>query len=130
MEYGQFARPKRDGSEGFDLDQLLNPAHAFNHPNDVVNDSDLTLNEKRAILSSWASDVRAVDSAPHLRRPPGASHVVTLDEILDALKALDAMGYDSEPHAIRWQLRKRRMRSLGMPWRRSPPEGEGTQPLP
>jgi hypothetical protein len=38
-----------------DLDTLLHPAQAFQHPSEVVNDHDLTLNEKRAILASWAS---------------------------------------------------------------------------
>ncbi|MEJ2377846.1 MAG: hypothetical protein P8Y71_21465 [Pseudolabrys sp.] len=45
----------------FDLDQLLHPAQAFGHPSKVVNDPDLTLNEKRAILASWASDVAGGD---------------------------------------------------------------------
>jgi hypothetical protein len=36
----------------FELDVLLHPAQAFNHPFEVVNDPDLTLNEKRAILAS------------------------------------------------------------------------------
>ena len=45
----------------FDLDALLHPARAFAHPMDVVRDPDLTLNEKRAILASWASDACAVD---------------------------------------------------------------------
>lgn len=44
----------------FDLDQLLHPAQAFGHPSEVVNDPDLTLNEKRAILTSWASYACAV----------------------------------------------------------------------
>ena len=35
---------------------LLHPASAFDHPRDVVNDPDLTTEEKHAILSSWASD--------------------------------------------------------------------------
>ena len=47
--------------ENFDLDDLLHPAQAFSHPSDVVNDPDLTLNEKRAILASWASDACAVE---------------------------------------------------------------------
>lgn len=51
----------------FDLDALLHPARAFAHPMDVVRDPDLTLNEKRAILSSWASDACAVEAAPELR---------------------------------------------------------------
>ena len=33
-----------------DLDDLLHPARAFAHPQEVVSDPDLTLNEKRAIL--------------------------------------------------------------------------------
>ena len=51
----------------FDLDTLLHPASAFAHPMDVVRDADLTLNEKRAILASWASDVCAVEAAQDLR---------------------------------------------------------------
>ena len=35
-----------------DLNALLHPASAFDHPRDVVNDPDLTRHEKRAILSS------------------------------------------------------------------------------
>jgi hypothetical protein len=54
-----------------DMDALLHPARAFDHPADVVNNPDLTLNEKRAILASWASDACAVEAAPALRRPPG-----------------------------------------------------------
>jgi hypothetical protein len=46
-----------------DLDALLHPAQAFEHPSDVVNDPDLTLNEKRAILASWASDACAMEAA-------------------------------------------------------------------
>ena len=51
-----------------DLNALLHPASAFDHPRDVVNDPDLTRHEKRAILSSWASDACAVASAPGLRQ--------------------------------------------------------------
>src|SRR3954470_1084184 len=39
-------------------------AQAFLHPAEVVNDPDLTLNEKGAILASWASDACAVESVP------------------------------------------------------------------
>ena len=37
-----------------DLNDLLHPAQAFGHPSEVLNDPDLTLYEKRAILASWA----------------------------------------------------------------------------
>ena len=55
--------------DNFSLDELLHPADAFGHPSDVVNDPDLTLKEKRAILSSWASDACAMEAAPDLRAP-------------------------------------------------------------
>lgn len=56
--------------DNFSLDQLLHPANAFGHPPEVVNDADLTLNEKGAILASWASDACAVEAAPDLRAGP------------------------------------------------------------
>jgi len=128
MEFGRFARPASVEShgDGFDLDQLLHPGQAFDHPNDVVDDPDLTINEKRAILSSWASDACAVDSQPGLRRRPGAVRVVTFDDIVDALKALDAADGDSEPRAVQRQLRKQRMRRYISRWGRSRSGGEGS----
>ena len=61
-----------------ELASLLHPASAFDHPQDVVRDPDLTTEEKRAILSSWASDACAVESQPALRLPPGAKQPVGL----------------------------------------------------
>jgi hypothetical protein len=78
--------PSRDGR--FDIDTLLHPANAFAHPMDVVNDADLTLNETRAILASWASDACTVEAVPALRRPPG-QQPVRFDDVMDALKELD-----------------------------------------
>ncbi len=74
--------------DNFSLDELLHPANAFRHPSEVVNDPDLTLNEKRAILASWASDACAIEAAPELRaRPQGAP--VRFEDIMDALRTLD-----------------------------------------
>lgn len=70
-----------------ELDELLHPAQAFSHPSEVTNDPDLTLNEKRAILASWASDACAIEAAPELRRGPKAP--VLFDDIMDALRSLD-----------------------------------------
>lgn len=70
------------------LDDLLHPAEAFAHPQQVVNDPDLTINEKRAILASWASDACAVEAMPGLRKLP-AGGTITFDDIMDALKELD-----------------------------------------
>jgi hypothetical protein len=72
-----------------ELDTLLHPASAFDHPRDVVRDPDLTLEEKRAILSSWASDAGTVESKPALRRPPGSKQPVEFDDIVDALRSLE-----------------------------------------
>jgi hypothetical protein len=72
----------------FDLDQFLHPAKAFESPSQVVNDPDMTLAEKRAVLASWASDACAVEAAPELREPsPGKT--VKFDEIMEALGKLD-----------------------------------------
>jgi hypothetical protein len=65
--------PALDEDERFDLSSLLQPAQAFAHPSEVVNDCDLTLSEKRAILASWASDACAVEANPGLGRTPGLS---------------------------------------------------------
>ena len=72
-----------------DLDALLHPAQAFEHPRDVVGDADLTVHEKREILASWVSDACAVEAAPALRCAPGGRRPVSVDEILEALCDLD-----------------------------------------
>jgi hypothetical protein len=71
-----------------DFDGLIHPSQAFEHPRDVVSDPDLSLNQKRAILASWASDASAIEAAPALRKTP-AGRVVSFDEIMDAMRALD-----------------------------------------
>jgi hypothetical protein len=82
----------------FDLDALLHPARAFEHPMNVVRDPDLTLSEKRAILASWASDACAVEAAPELRAT-GSGGVVRWDDIMDALRKLDREDYGKPlPH--------------------------------
>jgi hypothetical protein len=54
-----------------------------------LSDTALSRSEKRAILSSWASDANAVESKPWLRLRPGTAHPVSLAAILDALQRLD-----------------------------------------
>lgn len=103
-----------------DLDKLLHPANAFKHPQQVVDDPDLSLNEKRAILASWASDACAVEAAPALRRPPGSSQAVSVDEILEALRALD---WQANPEARRPPWKPHQVRrgwfGRGLPGRRT-----------
>jgi hypothetical protein len=73
----------------FDFDHLLHPGTKFAHPRDVVSHPNLTLAEKRAILASWASDASAIASCPALRAPEGLKTPVSIDDILEALCALD-----------------------------------------
>jgi hypothetical protein len=75
-----------DHDNVFDLNAILHPGSVFDHPREVVTDPTISIGEKRAILASWASDAAAV--APALRELPG-SPSVTIDEILEALSALD-----------------------------------------
>ena len=93
----------------FELDQLLNPASIFDHPRDVLNDPDLTRQEKRAILSAWASDACAVQCLPGMRYLPESKSPVSFDDIIDALKSLDD---DPPPRPGGKPMRLRR------PWRR------------
>jgi hypothetical protein len=72
----------------FNVEYLLHPAGAFRTPMEVVNDPDMTVQEKRAILASWASDACAVEASPELREPSPAT-VVRFDDIMEALKKLD-----------------------------------------
>jgi hypothetical protein len=68
---------------------VLHPGRTYERPADVLKDPSLSLTERRAILSAWASDACAVESAPALRQPPFAKRPVTFDEIMDALVQLD-----------------------------------------
>jgi hypothetical protein len=89
----------RSGEDALDLDALLHPAQAFEHPMSVVNDPDLTLSEKRAILASWASDICGAECAPALRCVPGTNKAVAFDDVMDALRNLDRMaGGERRPH--------------------------------
>lgn len=72
-----------------DLNAILHPGTVYQHPSDVVSDPNLSLSEKRAILASWASDASAIASCPSLRAPEWLKAPVTIDEILEALCALD-----------------------------------------
>ena len=104
---------EKHNEESFDLDDLLHPAQAFSHPVDVVNDPDLTLNEKRAILASWASDACAIESVPALRRAPTkGGRPVAFDDVMDALRALDARAAETSSR-YRRVLRRRRILGRG-----------------
>ena len=97
-----------DLGEGWDPTDLLHPAQAFEHPSHVVNDPDLTLNEKRAILASWASDACAPEAAPHLRCAPGGKQPVLFDDVMEALRTLDKEANEKDSARYRRVLRRSR----------------------
>jgi hypothetical protein len=99
-----------EDDEILDLDSLLHPAQAFEHPSQVVNDPDLTLNEKRAILASWASDACAIEAAPGLRRAPGSKSPVRFDDVMEALLTLDKEARQQRDNSARYRriVRKER----------------------
>lgn len=74
------------------LDRLIHPARFFSGPEDVLRNDTLDIHEKRAILSSWASDACAVESIPALRKPPGAAVPVSFDAIMDACASWTILG--------------------------------------
>src|ERR1051325_1502776 len=96
-----------------ELDQILHPASIFDHPRDVLTDPDLSIQEKRAILSSWASDACAVEEMPTVRHPPGAKRPVSVDEIVDALRSLDDDPDRPRPGGLAMRLKRRRWRGGG-----------------
>jgi hypothetical protein len=61
----------------------------YTFPHEVVEDPSLGTDQKRAILSEWASDASAVESFPTLRHLPGTPFPVTLSSIMDARLHLD-----------------------------------------
>jgi len=81
-------RERRISMDDGELDTLLHPSQVYDNPSEVVNDPDLSLNEKRAILASWASDACAIEAAPSLRKSP-TGRIVRFDDIMDALRILD-----------------------------------------
>lgn len=103
-------RNNRHQRDDWDIEDLLHPGQAFESPAAVVNDPDLTVNEKRAILASWASDACALEAAPDLRAGP-SGRPVRFDDIMDALRTLDKTTHGDK---YRRTLRRERI------FRRSP----------
>ena len=106
-----------------DFDELAHPSQVFDHPRDVVSDPDLSLNEKRAILASWASDACAIEAAPALRKTPG-DRVVPFDEIMDAMCTLD--GEVAAVQSLPWKSGRKPLQ----PVKRRTLGGQGNQGAP
>ena len=70
-------------------DELLSrKSLTFAHPEEVVNDQELTLADKRSLLASWASDALAVKNSHSLRQLASGA-VVCVNDVMAALKTLD-----------------------------------------
>jgi len=76
-------KTSHDAEAAISAAHLLHPENRFSHPRELAAD-------QRAILASWASDIFAVESIPALRIYPGTNKAVSYDEIVEALKTLDA----------------------------------------
>jgi hypothetical protein len=91
--------------------------HSSAFPHEVVDDPSLSLSQKRAILSEWASDACAIKSFPTLRLLPGTNFPVTFSAIMDARTYLDRK-YREAPEAgvencVVAQFSKRKMQGRG-----------------
>lgn len=88
------------------LERWLRPAVGFEHPDDVLKDPDLDIEQKRAVLSSWASDASAVKDQPALRWLLGAPAPVPLAEVRAALARLDRPPPGRSPARTRKEVRQ------------------------
>ena len=91
---------------------LADAVRALDHPDDVLSHPKLTTAEKREILADWASDAHAVIDAPGSRQLDSGA-VVSVDEILGALRALDAS--DAGPASTLRTPRPERRRRRSLP---------------
>jgi len=74
-----------------------------------ISDTDLTLNEKRAILASWASDACALEASPHLRCASRGKQPVPFDDVMEALQTLDKEANAKDSAHYRRLLRRGRL---------------------
>ncbi|KAA0685329.1 hypothetical protein DTW90_35490 [Neorhizobium sp. P12A] len=61
----------------------------LHRPIDVVRAPSLSVDDRRAILAAWASDLYAMESQPALRYLPRTPGPVSIDEVQAALRELD-----------------------------------------
>ncbi|WP_421914279.1 hypothetical protein [Mesorhizobium sp.] len=89
-------------------------------PRDVLRHPRMSVDEKRALLASWASDAHAVENQPTLRKLDNGK-IVPVDDILRCLKALDQVGSagkDPSRRAMPWNITFDRRGRRGNGWLR------------
>jgi hypothetical protein len=94
-----------------DLQPFFHPAAHYDSPHDVLSDEELSVPEKRIILSSWASDIYAVESCPALCEIRSMSHKICLVDILAALRQLE----NGDPQDGELAMRQRRRATASQP---------------
>ena len=96
-------------------------------PMNVVSDPAMSIEDKRALLASWASDARAVPNYPPLRRLD-SGQLVSIDAVLDALKRLDHLDtpVQAQPEI---PVRKGHWSRVGQRWRRMVRDDDDDDPL-
>lgn len=75
----------------------FHPVSHYDCPDEVLQDPALSTAERRSILSSWASDLFAVESNPAFRKIPGVAQPMRLSDILAALRKLDVDDGSGDP---------------------------------
>ena len=86
-------------NQSFSLSQSTSSSAApygaaiYTHPSGVTSNPKLTTAEKRAVLVSWISDVRAIENAPSLRQIDSGA-LIEVEAILQALVLLDELAPD------------------------------------
>jgi hypothetical protein len=88
-------------------DLLSRKSRTLAHPEEVVDDQELTLADKRSLLASWASDALAIEDSPSLRQLASGA-VVHVGDVMAALKSLDLDETRHEAAAIFFQSFPRR----------------------
>lgn len=71
------------------LERWLRLGVGYQRPRDVLKDPALGLDDKRAVIASWASDASAVKEEPAKRWLLGTPAPVPLTEVREALQALE-----------------------------------------
>ncbi len=77
---------------------MSQPLSRITHPFDVARHPTFEPEVKRAILASWASDAAAIPDQPALRRPAEVDRPIPVDDILEALRALDRDASETSRH--------------------------------
>jgi hypothetical protein len=109
------------------VDLLSRKSLLLAHPDEVVDDQELTLADKRSLLASWASDALAVKDSPSLRQLASGA-VVRVDAVMTALKSVDLYEPDHKSSATFPQPFARRGAKPTPKWRNLRPEIDDEPP--